>query len=81
MIRSFAYAAATHRRSLGRHLAPGWEPAARAAFLDGYLGTVDPSLLPSSPVATRRLLELFELEKKYGEYKMARKGTQSWGDP
>jgi predicted trehalose synthase len=63
MLRSFAYAAATHRRSAGRHLPVGWEPAARAAFLDGYLAAVDPELLPTSPVATRRLLELFELEK------------------
>ncbi|QXC59777.1 hypothetical protein KSP35_15500 [Aquihabitans sp. G128] len=63
MLRSFAYAAATHRRSDGRPLSPGWEPAARAAFLDGYLATVDPALLPSSAAATRTLLTLLELEK------------------
>lgn len=63
MARSFAYAAATHRRSEGHHLSPGWEPAARAAFLDGYLTDVDPALLPVSAVATRNLLTLLELEK------------------
>ncbi|HEX2575685.1 MAG TPA: hypothetical protein VHK88_05000, partial [Aquihabitans sp.] len=63
MLRSFAYAAATARRSEGHLLSPGWEPAARAAFLDGYLATVQPELLPASSVATRDLLTLLELEK------------------
>ena len=63
MLRSIAYAAATHRRAAGVRLSPGWEPAARAAFLDGYLASVDPSLVPASAVAIRRLLTLFELEK------------------
>lgn len=63
MLRSLAYAAATHRRADGHHLAPGWEPAARAAFLDGYLATVDPGLLPTSAAATHTLLTLLELEK------------------
>ena len=63
MVRSFAYAAATHRRADGHRLADGWEPAARAAFLDGYLSSVDPTLLPTSAAATRTLLTLLELEK------------------
>lgn len=63
MLRSFAYAAATHQRSLGRELDDGWEAAARAAFLDGYLAAVDPALLPGRASATQRLLHLFELEK------------------
>jgi maltose alpha-D-glucosyltransferase/alpha-amylase len=63
MLRSFAYAIATHERSGGRHLGAGWEPAARAAFLDGYLAAVDPALLPPSAATTRRLLDLLELEK------------------
>ena len=29
-------------------LAPGWEPAARAAFLDGYLASADPTTLPDA---------------------------------
>lgn len=63
MLRSFAYAAATHRRADPGALGPGWEPAARAAFLDGYLTTIDPVLLPSSATTTASLLALFELEK------------------
>lgn len=63
MLRSFAYAAATHQRADPGALGPGWEPAARAAFLDGYLATIDPVLLPSSAATTASLLALFELEK------------------
>lgn len=63
MLRSFAYAAATHRRAHGHRLSAGWEPAARAAFLDGYLAAADPDLLPASATSTRTLLALLELEK------------------
>ncbi|MCU1499659.1 MAG: hypothetical protein JWM47_3612 [Acidimicrobiales bacterium] len=63
MLRSLAYAAATSRRAEGSRLSPGWEPAARAAFLDGYLSSVDPALLPSSAATTHTLLTLLELEK------------------
>lgn len=63
MLRSFAYAATTQGRAHGTHLPQGWEPAARAAFLDGYLSHVDPALLPASAAATARLLALLELEK------------------
>lgn len=63
MLRSFAYAAATHARSGAGPLSPGWEPAARAAFLDGYLSTVDPALLPGRSATTARLLTVLELEK------------------
>ena len=63
MLRSLAYAVSTHQRAGGRRLSPGWEPAARAALLDGYLAAIDPALVPASAVATRRLLTLFELEK------------------
>lgn len=63
MLRSLAYAAATHRRAAPNHLGAGWEPAARAAFLDGYLAAVEPRLLPASAFATHTLLTLLELEK------------------
>ncbi len=62
LLRSLAYAVATHERATGRTLA-GWERAARAALLDGYLSTADPALLPVSAVATSHLLSVFELEK------------------
>lgn len=78
MLRSFAYAAATHRRSQGTRLSPGWEPAARAAFLDGYLATVDPALLPPTATATATLLELFELEKVVYEIGYERSHRPDW---
>jgi maltokinase len=62
LLRSLAYAVATHERATGRAL-PGWERAARAALLDGYLSTADPALLPRSAAATSQLLSVFELEK------------------
>jgi maltokinase len=80
MLRSLAYAAATHRRSRGRRLGAGWEPAARAAFLDGYLAHVDPALLPSSATATATLLRLFELEKVVYEVGYERAHRPDWVD-
>lgn len=63
LLRSLSYAAETVRRAGGDRLTDGWEPAARAALLDGYLATVDPSLVPASAAATVSLLSLFEVEK------------------
>lgn len=80
LLRSLAYAAATHRRTQGRRLSPGWEPAARAALLDGYLSTVDPALLPASAVATATLLRLFELEKVVYEVGYERAHRPDWVD-
>lgn len=63
MLRSFAYAVAASERATGRPAAGEWEAAARAAFLDGYLATVDPTLLPATAPAVVALLALLELEK------------------
>lgn len=63
LLRSLSYAAETVRRSGATAVPDGWEPAARAAVLDGYLATVDPGLLPATAATTRRLLTLFEVEK------------------
>ena len=41
----------------------GWEERARAEFLDGYLETVDPAIVPPGRAAFDRLLSVFELEK------------------
>jgi maltokinase len=80
MLRSFAYAAAAHQRATGRRLSPGWEPAARAAFLDGYLATVPPALLPGSAAATRALTTLFEVEKATYELGYERAHRPDWVD-
>lgn len=63
LLRSLSYAAETVRRAGTSRLTEGWEAAARAAVLDGYLGTVDPSLLAPSSTTVLDLLALFELEK------------------
>lgn len=63
MLRSLSYAVATHHRTGGNGLSDGWEPAARAAFLDGYLSQVPSALIPASPLTTRALIQLLELEK------------------
>jgi predicted trehalose synthase len=63
LLRSLSYAAETVRRAGADQLTEGWEPAARAALLDGYLAAVDPSLVPASAAATVALLALFEVEK------------------
>ncbi len=80
MLRSLSYAAASHDRSGGRPLSPGWEPAARAAFLDGYLATVDPALLPRSMASTHHLLTLLELEKVVYELAYERAHRPDWID-
>lgn len=63
MLRSLSYAAETVRRAGGDVRPGGWEAAARAALLDGYLAHVDPDLIPVSAATTHHLLTLFELEK------------------
>jgi len=63
MLRSFAYAASAARLQRGIEPPDDWEDACRSSFLAGYLGTVDPLLLPAGEQAIERLLTVFELEK------------------
>jgi maltokinase len=78
MLRSFAYAATAS--ALARDVEPpeGWEEQARAQFLDGYLETVDPSLLPSGQMAMERLLTVFELEKAVYELRYELDNRPDW---
>lgn len=78
MLRSLAYAAAAHERASGRRLSPGWEPAARAALLDGYLTTIPPALVPTSAAATHALLTLYEVEKATYEIAYERAHRPDW---
>ncbi|MCB0972077.1 MAG: phosphotransferase, partial [Acidimicrobiales bacterium] len=78
LLRSVGYARATHERDGGRPVGPGWEAAARAALLDGYLATVDPALLPTSAAAVHRLLTLHELEKLAYEVAYERAHRPDW---
>ena len=78
LLRSLSYAVATHQRSGGHRLSDGWEPAARAAVLDGYLRQVPPALVPTSPVTTRALINLLELEKVVYEIGYERAHRPDW---
>lgn len=78
MLRSIAYAAATNDAADGNRTPPGWEAAARAALLDGYLSAAPPALLPHTAPATRDLLALFELEKVVYELGYERRHRPDW---
>lgn len=77
MLRSFAYAASAAARQ-GGTVPEGWEDEARAAFLEGYLETVDPALLPPGEAATAQVLSVFELEKAVYELRYEIDNRPEW---
>jgi maltokinase len=78
MLRSFAYAASAVELLRGVTAPGGWEEQARARFLEGYLDTVDPALLPPGPAALERLLAIFELEKAVYELRYELDNRPDW---
>jgi trehalose synthase-fused probable maltokinase len=78
MLRSFAYAASAAELLHDTPAPAGWEEQARAQFLDGYLETADPSLLPPGSVAIERLLTVFELEKAVYELRYELDNRPEW---
>jgi len=56
----------------------GWEEQARVRFLEGYLDTVDQSLLPPGQAAIDRLLAVFELEKAVYELRYELDHRPDW---
>jgi maltokinase len=78
MLRSFAYVASAVEQLRGGVAPPGWEERARAEFLDGYLGTVDPLLVPPGPEAVEKLLSVFELEKAVYELRYELSMRPDW---
>jgi maltokinase len=72
MLRSFAYLAIA---SGGSH---DWEEQARATFLEGYLETVDATLLPSGQAAIDRILSVYELEKAVYELRYELDNRPEW---
>ncbi len=57
----------------------GGEPErARWRFLDSYLATVDPALLPAGDAAIERLLAVFELEKAVYELRYELDNRPDW---
>jgi maltokinase len=78
MLRSFAYAATAAERIRGTPAPDGWEEQAREQFLDGYLATAEPSLLPSGHAAIERLLAVYELEKAVYELRYELDNRPDW---
>ena len=78
MLRSFAYAAIAAELLHDTPAPDGWEEEARVQFLDGYLETVDPTLLPSGSLAIERLLTVYELEKSVYELRYELDNRPDW---
>jgi maltokinase len=78
MLRSFAYAASASRILHDAPAPAGWEDDARAAFLDGYLASADPRLLPAGRGEVDRLIALFELEKLVYELRYELDNRPAW---
>jgi len=72
MLRSFAYLAIA---AGGSH---AWEEQARSTFLEGYLETVDATLLPSGQAAIDRMLSVYELEKAVYELRYELDNRPEW---
>src|SRR5438874_2367734 len=78
MLRSFAYVASAASLLRDAETPEGWEEQARERFLDGYLETVDSSLLPAGQAAIERLLAVFELEKAVYELQYELNNRPDW---
>ena len=78
MLRSFAYAASASEIQNGVPAPENWEEDCRTAFLDGYLATVEPELLPPGQEAIGRLLTVFELEKAVYELRYELDNRPDW---
>jgi maltokinase len=74
MMRSFAYAATASETPPPE----GWEEQAREEFLDAYLGSADPSLLPAGRQGIEHLLSVFELEKAVYELRYELNHRPDW---
>jgi predicted trehalose synthase len=78
MLRSFEYAASAFEIRRGIAPPPDWAEKCRSAFLDGYLATVEPELLPPGQEGIRRLLTVFELEKAVYELRYELDNRPDW---
>jgi maltokinase len=78
MLRSFAYATSAAGFLRGAEAPPRWEEGARAEFLDGYLETVDPTIVPAGREQFDKLLAVFELEKAVYELRYELSMRPDW---
>jgi predicted trehalose synthase len=78
MLRSFAYATTAAELTREADVPGDWEERARERFLESYLETVDPALLPPGDAAIERLLAVFELEKAVYELRYELDNRPDW---
>jgi len=78
MLRSFAYATTAAELTRDADVPTDWEERARERFLESYLETVDPALLPPGDAAIERLLAVFELEKAVYELRYELDNRPDW---
>jgi maltokinase len=78
MLRSFAYVGAAVELQDGAPVPEDWDQRAREVFLEGYFRAVEPSLLPPSAEAVRKLLSVFELEKAVYELQYELDNRPDW---
>jgi maltokinase len=78
MLRSFAYAASAARIQRGVEPPADWEARCRAEYLEGYLETVEPMLLPPGREQVERLLTVYELEKAAYELRYELHNRPDW---
>jgi maltokinase len=78
MLRSFAYAASASEILRGVRPPEDWEGRAREEFLEAYLDSTDPSLLPAGRQGVEQLLSVFELEKAVYELRYEMNNRPDW---
>jgi trehalose synthase-fused probable maltokinase len=78
MLRSFAYVTSAVTFQRGGEAPPGWEERARSEFLDAYLETVDPAIVPAGQEQFEKLLAVFELEKAVYELRYELSMRPDW---
>jgi trehalose synthase-fused probable maltokinase len=78
MLRSFAYVTSASEILRGRSAPPDFEERARETFLERYLATIEPSLLPAGDAAIGHLLSVFELEKAVYELRYELDNRPDW---
>jgi trehalose synthase-fused probable maltokinase len=78
MLRSFAYAHSAATLLRDADVPDHWEEQAREQFLETYLDTVDPELVPSGRAAVDRLLAVYELEKAVYELRYELDNRPDW---
>jgi maltokinase len=78
MMRSFAYVASAGKVLRGVTAPAEWEERARERFLEGYMGAVDPALLPAGRHGVEQLLAVFELEKAVYELRYELNNRPEW---